>query len=60
MSSPVSCNPRAGPEAQKRELLELQAIYRERGLSKELARQVGCAQRYKKNIIVRYAPQQCC
>ena len=33
-------NAHAGPEAQKRELLELQAIYRERGLSKELARQV--------------------
>ena len=29
-----------GPEAQKRELLELQAIYIERGLTKDLARQV--------------------
>ena len=35
---------RAGPEAQKRELLELQAIYRDRGLSKELARQVSGAE----------------
>ena len=33
-----------GPEAQKRELLELQAIYIERGLTKDLARQVRLRQ----------------